>query len=122
MIPAGSLVILNTGWYERFESNDTYRNMDEEGVMHFPGFGPDATKFLLERKVKGIGIDTLSLDFWGSQTFETHGIMLGADKYMIENLANLDALPATGATVFVGVIPVEGGSQAQARVVAFVEE
>ena len=41
------------------------------------------------------------------------------DKYQIENLANLDELPPTGATVFVGVLPVRGGSQAQARVVAF---
>jgi kynurenine formamidase len=45
--------------------------------------------------------------------------MLGANKYQIENLANLDELPPTGAKVFVGVLPVRGGSQAQARVVAF---
>jgi kynurenine formamidase len=44
--------------------------------------------------------------------------MLGANKYMIENMANLDALPSTGATVIVGVLPVQDGSQAQARILA----
>ena len=44
--------------------------------------------------------------------------MLQADKYMIENLANLDTLPPTGASVVVGVLPVQEGSQAQARVFA----
>jgi kynurenine formamidase len=118
-IPAGSLVILNTGWHKRFNEPAKYINMDAGKVMRFPGFGPDSAKLLLERNVAGIGIDTLSIDFGPSQDFKTHLIMLGANKYQIENLANLDALPPTGATVFVGVLPVRGGSQAQARVVAF---
>lgn len=118
-IPAGSLVILNTGWHKRFNEPKKYINMDAGKVMHFPGFGPDSAKLLVERDVAGIGIDTLSLDFGPSKDFKTHLIMLGANKYQIENLANLDELPPTGATVFVGVLPVRGGSQAQARVVAF---
>ncbi len=44
--------------------------------------------------------------------------MLNTDRYQIENMANLDALPATGATVVVGVLPVKEGSQAQARIIA----
>jgi kynurenine formamidase len=87
--------------------------------MRFPGFGPDSAKLLVERNVAGIGIDTLSIDFGASKDFQAHRIVLGANKYQIENLANLDALPPTGATVFVGVLPVRGGSQAQARIVAF---
>ncbi len=88
--------------------------MDAENVMHFPGFGLDSAKLLVERDAFGIGIDTLSLDYGGSQDFATHSIMLQANKYQIENMANLDALPATGATVIVGVLPGKYGSQAQA--------
>jgi kynurenine formamidase len=44
--------------------------------------------------------------------------MLGANKYQIENLNNLDALPPTGATVIIGVLNVRDGTQAQARVIA----
>lgn len=118
-IPAGALVILNTGWHKRFTDPKAYINMDAGKVMHFPGFGPDSPQLLVERDVAGIGIDTLSLDYGASKDFKTHLVMLGAGKYQIENLANLDELPPTGATVFVGVLPIQGGSQAQARVVAF---
>lgn len=117
-VPAGSLVILNTGWHKRFDEPERYVNMDADEVMQFPGYGPGSARLLAERDVAGIGIDTLSIDHGPSKTFATHMIMLQADKYQIENLANLDALPATGATVMVGVLPVRGGSQAQARVIA----
>jgi len=117
-IPAGSLVILNTGWHKRFGNPQEYINMDRKKVMHFPGFGADSAKLLVERDVVGIGIDTLSLDYGGSSDFATHKIILKKNKYQIENMANLDALPPTGATVIIGVLPVKDGSQAQARIFA----
>ena len=119
-IPFGSLVIANTGWHKRFTEPQKYINQDAEGVMHFPGFGKDAAQLLLERDVAGIGIDTLSIDHGPSKGFEAHKVMLGADKYQLENLANLDALPPTGARVIIGVLPVVEGTQAQARVLALV--
>ena len=120
-IPRGSLVILNTGWHRRIKSLKSYMNMDESRTMHFPGYSAEASKLLVQRGVVGIGIDTMSLDHGASKDFGTHQVMLKANKYQLENLANLDALPATGATVVVGVIPVSEGTQAQARVLAFLE-
>ena len=117
-IPTNALVVLNTGWHKRFSDPKLYINMDDSKVMHFPGYHPDSAKLLLERDVAGVGIDTLSLDFGGSKTFAFHVEMLKANKYQIENMGNLDALPATGATAIVGVLPVRAGSQAQARVIA----
>ena len=117
-IQAGNLVILHTGWGKKFGSTDEYRNQDSDGVMHFPGFGEDAATLLVKRGVVGIGIDTLSLDPGNSTTFAVHGVMLGNDKYQIENLANLEHLPATGAMVIVGVMRIKDVSQAPARVLA----
>ncbi len=119
-IPAGTLVILNTGWHRRFDDMARYVNMDESQVMRFPGYGQESVELLVERDVAGIGIDTLSIDHGPSPDFPSHRVMLKAGKYQVENLANLDALPPTGATVIVAVLPVRGGSQAQARVLAFV--
>ncbi|MBP0020680.1 MAG: cyclase family protein [Cyanobacteria bacterium SBLK] len=119
-IAEGTLAILNTGWHKRFSDPEKYLNLDDKQIMHFPGFGEDSAKLLRDRNVVGIGIDTLSLDRGMSEKFETHIVMLSANKYQIENLANLDALPPTGATVMIGVLPVRGGSQAQARVLALV--
>ena len=86
--------------------------------MRFPGFSVAAAKLLLVRDVAGIGIDTLSIDHGSSKTFAAHVVMLAANKYQVENMASLDALPATGATAVIGVLPVRGGSQAQARIFA----
>jgi kynurenine formamidase len=119
-IPVGSLVIANTGWHKRFIDAAKYFNQDDQGVMHFPGFAAGAAQLLIERDVVGIGIDTLSIDHGPSKDFATHKAMLAASKYQIENLANLDRLPVTGATVIIGVLPVADGSQAQARVLAMI--
>ena len=65
------------------------------GVLHFPGFSLDACEWLLNRRrIQALGVDTLSIDPGNSATFETHVLLNGADRYGIENLANLDALPA----------------------------
>ncbi|HIF9329662.1 TPA: cyclase family protein [Photobacterium damselae] len=117
-IPANSLVVLNTGWSKKFESTEQYQNMDQHNIMHFPGYSPNAAKYLVSLHVSGIGIDTFSLDNGSSTTFETHRVMLKANKFQIENMANLSKLPTTGATAVIGVLPVQGGSQAQARVFA----
>lgn len=117
-IPGNALVILNTGWHKRFGSPEQYVNLDSSNVMHFPGYHPDSAKVLLERNIAGVGIDTLSLDHGPSKSFAFHVEILKANKYQIENMANLDALPPKGATVVIGVLPVKAGTQAQARIIA----
>lgn len=121
-IEVGALVLANTGWHKRFNDPAKYVNQDAEGVMHFPGYSAEAAELLVERDVVGIGIDTLSIDPGASKDFLAHKTMLGAGKYQLENLANLDALPPTGATVIVGVLPISEGTQAQARVLALVPD
>ena len=92
---------------------------DAEGVLHFPGFGAEATGWLLRRRgIRALGVDTLSIDPGVSETFDTHLILLGADRYGVENLNNLDRIPRRGATIMVGLIPYEQGSGGQARVFA----
>ncbi len=121
-IRAGDFVIMNTGWYKKWSIPGAYNNIDAAGVQHFPGFGPDSAELLLERKVAGIGIDTLSLDHGASTDFATHLLILGANKYQVENLNNLDAVPVTGAYISIGVIPVKDAGQAQARVFAYLPD
>ncbi|HHH27780.1 MAG TPA: cyclase family protein, partial [Polyangiaceae bacterium] len=121
-VPVGGVLLAYTGWGSKFANADAYLNQDDRGVMHFPGFGGDAAAMLVERDVAGIGIDTLSVDPGNSTEFSTHKQMLKAGKYMIENLANLERMPTTGAILIVGVLPVADGTQAQARVMALLPE
>ena len=110
-----------SGWEARVGSVQTYRNTDAGGTMRFPGFGKDAVDWLLERRdIRGIGVDTMSLDNGSSSTFDVHLTVLGADRYGVENLRNLKQLPARGATVVLGLIPWREGSGGPCRAFATV--
>jgi kynurenine formamidase len=120
-IPRGALVAMNSGWDAKVGDDAAFKGTDAGGTYHFPGFGVEAVDFLLEeRRVTAIGVDTLSLDHGPSTTFSVHVNWLGADRYGLENLANLGDLPPRGATATVGVIPWEEGSGGPARVLATV--
>ena len=115
-IPAGAIVLLRTGWAARFPDAKRYRNQDAEGTMHFPGFSVEAAKLLLERKISGLGCDTMSVDAGNSKDFAVHRVTLGAELYHLENLADLSALPEAGAFLIAAPIKLEGGSGGAVRV------
>ena len=117
-IPVGAVVLLRTGWASRWPDQARYRNMDAAGVMHFPGFSVEAARLLIERGVVGLGIDTLSIDYGPSKDFEVHRVTLPAGLYQLENLANLDQLPDSGAFLISAPIKLEGGSGGPVRVFA----
>ena len=117
-IPAGAIALLRTGWAARWPDARKYRNQDAQGKMHFPGFSVAAAKLLIERKVSGLGCDTMSVDYGPSADFAVHHLTLGSGLYHLENLADLSALPETGAFLVVAPIKLEGGSGGPVRVFA----
>jgi len=120
-IPPHALVILNTGWHQRWDSPERYLNRDETGALHFPGFAADAVRYLVkERNVNGLGTDTASIDPGKSTTFEAHKAVLQSGRYQVENLDNLNLLPPRGFSVIVAPMKINRGSGAPARVFAIV--
>jgi kynurenine formamidase len=117
-IPQGAIVLLRTGWAKRWPDEERYRNMGQGGNMRFPGYSVEAVKILIERGVVALGIDTLSVDYGRSKEFEVHKLSHGAGLYHLENLADLSALPETGAHLVVAPIKLEGGSGGAVRVFA----
>ena len=120
-IPAGAIVLLRTGWSARWPDVQRYRNQDAQGRMHFPGFSLEAVKLLIERKVSGLGCDTLNVDYGASEDFAVHHLALGAGLYHLENLADLSEMPEAGAFLIVAPIKLEGGSGGPVRVFAVLE-
>lgn len=115
-IPEGAVVLLRTGW-ARYWGTAKYANMDAQKVLRFPGYSPEAARYLVTtRKIKGIGIDNLSVDPGVSKKFEVHHIVNGAQRYHLENVANLGKLPARGGYLIVAPIKIEGGSGGQSRI------
>lgn len=121
ILPTGAIVLLSTGWSRKWDNLAAYQNLDELGRPHFPGFSEEAAGWLVtERDIRGIGIDDLSVDYGASSDFSVHGIVNGAGKFHLENVANLHLLPATGAFLIVAPIKIEGGSGGQVRLFAVI--
>ncbi len=117
-IPAGACVAMNSGW-DKHVTSDMFRNADSEGKMHFPGFHPEATSMLMEETgATSMAVDTLSLDYGLSADFATHYAWLPSGRFGIENIANLDAVPAAGATLVIGAPKHRGGTGGPARIIA----
>jgi kynurenine formamidase len=117
-IPAGAVVFVATGWDRRWSDPARYRN-ERDGVKHFPGLSVEAATYLAkDRKVAGIAIDTMSVDYGPSTAFEVHKITMPLNVYHVENAANLTSLPPRGFTVTVAPIDIAGGSGGPTRVFA----
>jgi len=118
-IPKGAGVFMYSGWERRLPDPEAFKNVGADGKYHFPGFGARAVEWLLaNREITCIGVDTLSLDHGPSTTFAAHLTILGANKYGLENVANLKRIPPIGARAFVGLIPWEEGSGGPCRLIA----
>ena len=116
-IPEGAVVLFATGWDARWPDRKKYMN-ERGGMKHFPGLSVELGRYLVERKIAGIGIDTASVDYGPSEKYETHNVTNPANIYHIENARNLTKLPPTGFTVIVAPINLAGGSGGPTRVFA----
>jgi kynurenine formamidase len=122
-IPAGSVVLLRTGWSSRWPNKRAYLGDDTPGDasnLHFPSYGADAARILVDRGIAVLGVDTASIDNGPSKDFLVHRIAGAANVVGLENVANLDRLPATGAWVMALPMKIARGSGAPARVIALV--
>ncbi len=119
-IPEGACVAMNSGWGQHVDS-EMFRNADDDGVMHFPGFHVEAAQYLMEETgALGLAVDTLSLDYGRSGDFATHYAWLPTNRWGIECLANLDRVPQRGATLVVGAPKIAGATGGPSRIFALV--
>ncbi len=120
-IEPGSVVLLYTGWQEKWKTPSEFINQDENGVLHFPGFSAEATNFMLtKRKINGVGIDTHGADPGIDPNYSTNTAVLSQKGIILECLTNLDKLAPKGNTLVLGVLKLKGGSGTPLSVMAFV--
>jgi kynurenine formamidase len=77
----------------------------------------DAARALIERGVSAVGFDGPSADPVDSTTFDLHRVWLGAGRMILENVNNLDQLPAR-AQIVVAPMKVAAANGAPARIFA----
>ena len=125
-IPDGSIVLLETGFGRYWPDRVKYLGTDKrgpEGVaeLHFPGLHPEAARWLVEnRKISAVGLDTASIDYGQTQTFDSHVILMTHNIPAFENVANIDQVPKSGAQIVALPIKIKRGSGGPLRIVAFV--
>lgn len=122
-VPDGAWLIYRTGWSSRRDDPAAFANADENGA-HTPGLSPEAARYLAATGILGLGVETVGTDAGGAFSFDPplpcHSMFLGAGKYGLTQLCNVNALPPTGAIVLAAPLPIVNGSGSPCRVLALV--
>jgi kynurenine formamidase len=121
VIPNDSIVLVRTGWGKFWPDKKKYLGTDAPGDvanLHFPGLSREAAELLTQRKIDALGVDTASIDYGQSKDFIVHQVLCGANIYGLENVANLERLPAKGATLIALPMKIKGGTGGPARIIA----
>jgi kynurenine formamidase len=124
-LPDGGWLLYRTGWDARADDENDFLNADETGP-HTPGISPECARWLAaETPLIGVGVETVGTDAGAAHGFDPpfpcHSFLLGAGKYGLTQLRNLDRLPPQGAVLIAAPLPIVGGSGSPTRVLALVE-
>jgi kynurenine formamidase len=125
-IPNRAIILLRTGFAKYWPDRVKYMGTDERGAgavpkLHFPGLGPEAARWLTtQRQIKAIGLDTPSIDYGQSTTFDTHQILYTKNVPAFENIGDMSVLPAKGFWVIAMPMKIAGGSGGPLRIAALV--
>jgi kynurenine formamidase len=116
-IPPYAAVLLHTGYDDRWGDPVAYLGTDGAGSMHYPGFGAEAARWLIERRqISALGTDTMGVDPGADTTFATNRLLLHGHRMHLENLCGLGQMPPVGGWIIVGGIRIKGGSGSPATV------
>tara|TARA_Y100000588_G_scaffold390368_1_gene495606 strand:- start:865 stop:1506 length:642 start_codon:yes stop_codon:yes gene_type:complete len=107
-------VFFKTGWSQYWASPEYLEN--------FPVLTKKAANWLCEQRLRGVGIDAISVDKMDSTDFPVHKILLSCDMFIIENLTNLDQLPDKAFDVACMPLKIEDADGAPARVMAMLQD
>lgn len=123
-LPDGGWLLYRTGWDARAHDQQAFLNADDSGP-HTPGISVDCARWLAEEApIVGLGVETVGTDAGAAHSFDPafpcHSFLLGAGKYGLTQLANLQQLPPAGAVLVAAPLKIEGGSGSPTRVLALV--
>jgi len=110
----GDLLLLDTGWAQRFGRDDYYDN---------PALTLDAAQWLVDQGVKLIGVDFATPDQALPRRapdfdWPVHQILLSNGVLVAENLADCSALADRRVEIVCGALNVEGADGSPARILA----
>lgn len=109
VIHKNSCILINTGWHRHWNDARQYHN-----EFRFPYIHKDAAELLSQRKIRAVGIDTLSPDR-PDNGYPVHELLLSQTILIIENINNLNQLPSKNFTVTLAPLNVYGATESPVR-------
>lgn len=103
-------LIIKTGWSNYWGTSQYYNN--------FPYLTDESATWLTKFKLKGIGIDAISIDSIDSAVFSVHKIFMKKNMLIIENLTNLDSIDCSRFIFAVMPLNTKSADGSPARAVA----
>ncbi|WP_250002533.1 cyclase family protein [Actinoplanes sp. M2I2] len=104
-IPAESMVIIWTGWDGKWGTAE-FTNAGVDGAPRHPGFAVETARWLIDTgrigDRGGTGTDAFSPDVGIDATYTVSHLIYQRHRISLEILANLEALPETGAQILCG--------------------
>jgi len=117
-IPPGACVAMLAGW-DPLAQMASYNHLAPTERGRSPGFDVSTIELLVARDVRGIAVDTLSLDAGGSMpAYPFHQAWLRRGRWGLEAVTNLDRAPPAGGLLFAAVAPLDQATGAPARAIA----
>jgi len=110
-LPADGFLLLNTGWHRLWGTGRYFHD--------YPALSVAAATWLVERGLRGIGVDTPSVDAAGSTNYPVHRALLGCGMVIVENLAGLDRLPEGPVWFTAFPLPLASADGSPVRAVAW---
>ncbi|MDE1866163.1 MAG: cyclase family protein [Thaumarchaeota archaeon] len=109
-IPSNSAIVFRTGWTKNITRKDYFTKN--------PGLSTSAAKYLSERKINLIGIDSPSIDLGKDSKYSAHHVLLKNNVLILENLCNLDRIKRTTFKLIVLPLKLKGATGSPVRAVA----
>ncbi len=107
-------ILFNTGW-SKFWGKDDYLNS-------FPTLTIEAAHYLTQFSIKGVGMDTISVDPIDSKEFPIHHTLFERDMVIIENLKFPEEISLTNGFLHVYPLSIADADGSPVRAVIFMED
>lgn len=110
-IEEGDIVVFHTGWRKQRGHNPTWQE-------NYPYITKETAERLVNMRVKGVGIDTVAVDMFGSPDFGVHHTLFRNDIFVVEEVWNLDKIGKERFFIAIMPLNIPGVDASPARVVA----
>lgn len=106
----GDTIVFSTLWENEVDKDYFFSDS--------PGLSEDAAKYLINKKVNAVCIDSPSIDRGSDNNFPVHKMLLSREILVVENLCNLSKLNTQYFTLIMTPLKLSGASGSPIRAIA----